>query len=59
MRKQVRDPFAVATAGAKGQGFTDFSEGSAGDEKRDEIAEAIKEGKAVLKRLNRLVKALD
>ena len=59
MRKQVREPFAVATAGAKEQGFTDFSGGSKGDRKRDEIAEAIKEGKAVLGRLNRLVKALD
>ena len=81
-RKAVRDPFAVATAQAQEQGYTDFSEGSEGDKKRDEIAEAIKtddkmawkqvsegldlifaaltreEGKTVLKRLNRLAKAL-
>jgi hypothetical protein len=38
----VDNPFAVATAAAKKQGYKDFSDGSAGAEKRDEIAEALK-----------------
>jgi len=37
------NPFAIATAQAKKQGYEDFSEGSAGAKKRDEIAEALKE----------------
>ena len=41
--KAVENPFAVATAQAKKHGYDDFSEGSAGAKKRDEIAEALKE----------------
>jgi len=37
--------FAIATDKAKEQGYKDFSEGSKGREKRDEIAEAIKDKK--------------
>lgn len=44
VEKEVTEPFAVATSQAKKMGHDDFSEGSAGEEKRDEIAEAIKEG---------------
>ena len=40
--KAVSDAFAVATAQAKRSGHKDFSEGSPGEKKRDEIAEAIK-----------------
>jgi hypothetical protein len=43
IEKDVENPFAVATAQAKKQGHKDFSEGSAGAKKRDEIAEALKE----------------
>tara|TARA_R100000963_G_C4641165_1_gene104779 strand:- start:104 stop:1453 length:1350 start_codon:yes stop_codon:yes gene_type:complete len=43
IEKDMENPFAVATAQAKKQGLKDFSEGSAGAKKRDEIAEAIKE----------------
>ena len=43
--KEARNPFAVATATAQEMGHSDFSEGTPGREKRDEIAEAIKEGK--------------
>jgi hypothetical protein len=32
---------AVATAAAKKKGYKSFKQGSAGDKKRDEIAEAI------------------
>ena len=45
VNNQVRDPFAVATAQAQEMGFEDFSEGSPGRAKRDEIAEAVKVGK--------------
>jgi len=38
----VDNPFAVATAQAKKMGYSDFTEGSAGDKKRKEIAEAVK-----------------
>lgn len=38
----IRDPYAVATAGAKKMGYKDFAEGSEGRAKRDEIAEALK-----------------
>lgn len=44
LRKQ-QNPFAIATAKAKEMGYSDFSEGSEGDKKRGEIAEAIKEQK--------------
>tara|TARA_Y100000310_G_scaffold329987_1_gene400838 strand:+ start:827 stop:4141 length:3315 start_codon:yes stop_codon:yes gene_type:complete len=40
--KDVDNPFAVATATAKKMGHSDFSEGSSGEEKRGEIAEALK-----------------
>lgn len=40
--KQIRNPFAVATAAAKKMGYKDFAEGSPGKEKKGEIAEAIK-----------------
>ena len=43
IEKDVENPFAVATAAAKKEGYKDFSEGSAGAKKRDEIAEALKE----------------
>ena len=43
IEKEVENPFAVATAAAKKEGYKDFSEDSAGAKKRDEIAEAIKE----------------
>ena len=42
LKKEVDNPFAVATAQAKKQGHADFSEGSSGKKKRDIIAEAIK-----------------
>lgn len=38
----AREPFAVATQRAKEEGFSDFSEGSPGRKRRDEIAEGIK-----------------
>ena len=40
-----QNPFAIATAKAKEMGYSDFSEGSEGNKKRGEIAEAIKEQK--------------
>jgi len=40
-----QNPFAIATAKAKDMGYSDFSEGSEGNTKRGEIAEAIKEQK--------------
>jgi len=40
--KAVDNPFAVATAQTQKMGYTDFTEGSAGDKKRKEIAEALK-----------------
>ena len=43
--KAVDNPYAVATAQAKKMGYKNFKEGSEGDKKKDEIAEAIKEGK--------------
>ena len=43
IEKEVEDPFAVATAAAKKEGYKDFSEGGDGEKKRDEIAEAIKD----------------
>ena len=42
LKKQVDNPFAVATAQAKRMGYKNFKEGSAGDKKRDKIAEALK-----------------
>lgn len=39
--KEVRDPYAVGTAVAEEMGYSDFSEGSEGRSKRDEIAEAV------------------
>jgi hypothetical protein len=58
MRK-AKNVFAIATARAKDQGFSDFTEGSAGDNKRDEIAESIKtQDKALLKSLSKLVEDL-
>lgn len=43
LKEGAKSPFAVATAQAKKEGHTDFSEGTPGRERRDEIAEAIKE----------------
>lgn len=40
-QKQLRSKFAAATSQAKKMGYKDFSEGSPGRKKRDEIAEAI------------------
>jgi len=58
--------FAIATDKAKDMGYKDFSEGSKGREKRDEIAEAIKDEKDVSKEedekpssLNKLKEFLD
>lgn len=42
VEKQIEEPFAVATEQAKKMGYSDFSEGSPGRTKRDEIAEALK-----------------
>lgn len=42
LEKGIDNPFAVATAQAKKMGYSDFTEGSGGDKKRDEIAEALK-----------------
>ena len=44
MAKQSNEsnPFAIATAQAKKEGFDDFSEGSEGRDKRNKIAEDIK-----------------
>ena len=42
LEKNVANPFAVATAQAKKLGYDDFKEGSEGDKKRKEIAEALK-----------------
>ena len=39
---KVNNPFAIATAQAKKMGYKDFTEGSKGDNKRKEIAEALK-----------------
>ena len=41
-KEEAREPFAVATAQAQEEGFSDFSEGSPGEKRRDEIAEGIK-----------------
>lgn len=45
--KKARDPYAVATAVAERMGYTNFKEGSAGQKKRDEIAESIEAKKAM------------
>ena len=42
-KEVMGNPFAVATTAAKKQGYRDFSDGSPGKKKRDEIAEAIKD----------------
>ena len=42
VQKAETNPFAVATAQAKKQGYTDFSEDSKGDKQRKDIAEALK-----------------
>ena len=44
IKKQVRDIYAVATAQAQKLGYVDFSPGSPGETKRDDIAESLKEG---------------
>lgn len=41
--KYAVNPFAVATNAAKQMGYESFKEGTAGKEKRDEIAESIKQ----------------
>ena len=38
---EIREPFAVAAAAAQELGFTDFTEGSEGRKKRNEILDAI------------------
>lgn len=54
--KEVQEPFAVATAAAKKMGHKDFSEGSPGREKRDEIAEELKSDQpSNIERLNDLI----
>ena len=42
LKKEVENPFAVATSQAKKMGYSNFTEGSTGDKKRKNIAEAIK-----------------
>ena len=42
LKKEIDNPFAVATAQAKKMGYSNFTEGSEGNKKREEIAEAIK-----------------
>ena len=42
-KRDKGDAFAIATAQAKKEGFKDFSEGSEGREKRNELAEKLKE----------------
>jgi len=42
LKAEVDNPYAVATAQAKKMGYKNFKEGSPGEEKVDEIAEAIK-----------------
>ena len=56
LAKAVDNPFAVATAQAKKMGYTDFSEGSAGEEKRGEIAEALKKSKPEIQEIANLLK---
>lgn len=41
-KKEIRNWFAVATAQAKKEGYSDFSEGGAGRQRRREIAQAMK-----------------
>ena len=41
--KEAKNPFAVATSQTKKMGYDDFSEGSEGKEKRDKIAESLKD----------------
>jgi len=55
VKKQVRDPYAVATATAQRMGITDFSEGSEGRKKRDEIAEALRREKKVSKSIDEFI----
>ena len=43
LKKQIRNPWAVAATQAKKMGYKDFSEGNPGREKRGEIAESLKE----------------
>ncbi len=47
MQNSAKEPFAIATAQAQKEGYDDFSEGSEGKERRDEIAEAIKEKEGI------------
>lgn len=47
VKSEVRNKFAVATAAAKKAGYSDFSEGAKGREKRDEIAESVAEKKMI------------
>ena len=42
-KRDKGDAFAIATAQAKKEGYKDFSEGSEGREKRNELAEKLKE----------------
>ena len=42
VEKQIKEPFAVATHVAERMGYSDFTRGSAGRKKRDEIAEELK-----------------
>ena len=52
----VDNPFAVATAQAKKLGHSDFSEGSKGDKKRGEIAEALKKSSETINEIAFLLK---
>ena len=42
-KRDKGDAFAIATSQAKKEGYDDFSEGSEGREKRNELAEKLKE----------------
>ena len=59
-KREVQEPFAVATWQAQQMGYSDFSEGSPGRAKRDEIAESLKKQrpKAVLTGLQAMRKRL-
>ena len=43
MEKAVRNIYSVATSQAQKLGYTDFSEGSPGDKKREKIVRALKQ----------------
>ena len=50
---------AISTARAKREGFKSFKTGSAGDKRRDEIAESIARKTKIVKGPQRLMAAVD